>query len=224
MNGEGRKDILKSLLLSLWGMATLVLFFVVLLLVREMLKNDQDPLAALRSTRKQPAAQAPKAAAPVLDRGSREVTLFFGTHDGRYLAPERRPIAFTDSTVENCRAVLQELIAGPGQPLVRILPAAVTVRALYLLEDGELVVDLSRDLLSAHARFKSAALEALLVYGIVNTVTQAELQAKGDTAVRRVRFLIEDLAPPETFPAHVDLSRPVLPDARWNAGEPLGDV
>lgn len=210
-----RQDILRKFMISIWAMVTLVLFFSVILLVREMLETGQDPLAALRvaSEQETEAMPAPRRQADIL--GARELTLYFATSDGRVLAPEIHTIEFSGSTVENCKRALQKLIAGPRDILTPILPATAKIRAMYLLENGELVVDFSRELLSEHARFKSASLEALMVYGVVNTLTQETLRSKNGVPVRQVRFLFEGLPPLENFPAHLDLRQPVGPDQRW---------
>ena len=218
MNAEKRKQILQRLMLAIWAMVTLVLVFCLALLMNEMMKSGRDPFAAIAP------APAPEAPSPVAaqDRfradatsATREIVCYFGTGDGRALSPETHAIEFSDSTVENCRRALKALIAGPRDILTPVLPATAQVRALYLLEEGELVVDFSRELLSEHARFKSAALEALMVYAVVNTLTQPTLQAPADMAVRRVRFLFEGSPPQEIFPAHLDLTEPIAPDALW---------
>jgi len=109
------------------------------------------------------------------------------------------------------------LIQGPRDILTPILPAATKIRALYLLDSGELVIDFSRELQSEHARFKSASLESLMIYGVVNTLMQSVLQSKTDPPIRQVRFLVEGSPPQEVFPSHIDLSEPVKADPRWSA-------
>ena len=124
---------------------------------------------------------------------------------------------FSDSTQENCRAALALLIAGPEKNNTPIFPPQVQLRALYLPDNGELVLDFSRDLIASGARFKSASFESLLVYGVVNTLCQPALQAKGGATVRQVRFLFEGAPPQEGFPAHIDLGGPIRPDETWLA-------
>lgn len=213
MNTTKPKKVFQKLGLAVWAMVTMVLLFCVALLMNEMMKSGQDPFAAI--------APAPRPEAPAErpasggTQGAREIVCYFGTSDGGALAPESHTIELGDSTVENCRRAMKALIAGPRDILTPVLPPAAQVRALYLLEEGELVVDFSRELLSEHIRFKSAALEALMVYAVVNTLTQPALQGASDAAVRRIRFLFEGSPPQEIFPAHLDLSEPVEPDARW---------
>jgi spore germination protein GerM len=214
MNGAGRRDILKKLGVALWAMATLVLLFCVLLLVREMINRGENPFESFRAAPAGSIAE-PAAARPAAPGGTREVQIYFGSGDGRYLAAETHTIEYSASSVENCRQALQRLIAGPRDLLTPVIPASVKVRAIYLLDDGELVVDFSGEMLSEQLRFKSASLEALMAYAVVNTLTQSALQAEQDPPVRRVRFLFEGTPPQEAFPAHIDLSAPLTPNARW---------
>ena len=224
---EKRRDVMRSLLLALWAMFTMVLFFMVVLLVRQMLETGGDPLAALRP---EPAARAPESEKPARPApaklGNREIVLYFGTADAAALASETQTLEYSASTVENCRSALEALIAGPRDILTPVLDASVKVRALYLREDGELVVDFSRELQSKHTRFKSASLEALMLYAIVNTVTQSTLRAGDDPAVRTVRILIEGMPPTDAFPAHLSWDAPVAPDMRWVAAplEPVAEA
>lgn len=217
MSVEQRRDILRKLLLAVWSMATLVLLFCVVLLVREMIRTGRDPLAALRpEPRPQPGQPAPVGPLDTTP-GTRDLTLYFANADAHGLAPETRSLEHGDSTVENCRGALKALIAGPKKPLTPILPANTQIRGLYLLEGGEMVVDFSRELISERGRFTSASTEALMVQGVVNTLTQEAVRGKAGPPVQRVRFLFEGSPPYETFPAHIDLSDPVAPDRDWIA-------
>jgi spore germination protein GerM len=216
MSQRFRRNITRSFFLSLWAFATLVLLGMVVLLVREIAKSGRDPLEAFvvaEGEEKPPPTQF--ASDRSVPTGMREVQLYFGTADGRSLAPETRQIPVAPSTVENCRAALVALIAGSQSGLAAVLPPSVTVKALYLLPQGELVINFSRELQSEHARISSASMESLFVQGVVHTVTQASLQNAQDPKVRKVRILVEDAPPTEAYPAHIDLSEPVAPDSQW---------
>jgi hypothetical protein len=200
-------------------MATLILVFCVVLLAYEMVRQSKDPLAVLKKAR---------SAVPPPIQGSdsasvKAITLFFADPSGRLLAPELARIPFSDSTIENCRKALEALIRGPRDILTPIMPPSTKVRGLYMLEDGELVVDLSLDLEVDLKKIKSASLEALFVYGVANTLAQPALSGNADGSrpaeipVKRVRFLMEGSPPREAFPAHLDVSAPVEADPRWIA-------
>jgi spore germination protein GerM len=212
-----RKRIFTRLGLAVWAMATLVLCFVIAILVNEMLRNGQSPLASFKN-----AVQTEDNAAPAKPQsstgpaGTKEIQLYFCAENGQGLAPEPATIEFAASTVENCRRAIAGLIGGPRQNgFSPILPANARLRGLYLLDSGDLVVDFASEVALAHARLKSAGMEAMLVCGIVSTVTQPALQGQDKAAVKRVRFLVEGAPPTDGFPSHLDLSQPITPDPGW---------
>ena len=211
MSLRTRQAFFRNVFLVSWGMLTLVLVFCVCLLVREMITRGDNPFETPKP--------APPAAPPVMGdvRRTEEIVVYFADREALKLRPEMHAVTFGESTVENCRRALDALIAGPRDTEAHtpVLSKATKVRALYLLEDGELVLDFSRELLAEHRKLKSASFEALLVYGVVQTLTQSALRGPKDRQVEGVRFLMEGAPPP--FPAHLDLSRPVTPDRRWVA-------
>lgn len=213
MSRNFRLTVLQKLALSIWAMGTLVLLFVVVLLVREIAANGRDPIGAFELTEEEQAQRAPTSRTTSV--GTREVLLYFSAPDGRSLVTEKRVLAFSNSTVENCKTVLTALIEGPQTGTSPILPKTVKVKSLFLLEGGEMVINFSRELQSEHARFSSATLESLMVQGIVQTVAQSAVQEGEAPRINRVRFLIEDAPPSEAFPAHIDLAEPVAPDVQW---------
>lgn len=213
MSRNFRMTVVQKFVLSLWAMGTLILLFVVVLLVREIAANGRDPIEAFQLSEEQQAERVPVSRTSSV--GTREVLLYFSASDGRSLATEKRVLDFSSSTAENCMSVLKALIAGPQTGTSPILPNTVKVKSVFLLEDGELVINFSRELQSEHARFSSAALECLMVQGIVQSVAQSAVREGNDPRITRVRFLIEDAAPTEAFPAHIDLGEPVAPDAHW---------
>ncbi len=207
----------KRALVAMWALCTLVLLFMVVLLVNEMMKSGHDPLAVSYT----PTSQAPAPATPdAKENQARDVTLFFGSADGRALAQETRRLNLGGSTVENSRTILLELIKGPSGSLVPIFPRASApetgIRGVYLLEGGQLVIDLSHDILLNAARSSTCA-EALLVYGVTNTLAQADVKGAKEDAVQSVRFLFDGSSPTDRFATHLDLSRPISPNAHWNA-------
>jgi len=216
MSSEWRKDIVRNFALSVWGLVTLVLFFVVGLLVNEMIQSGQDPLDSLRSVSPEEPSEQRTAARPTTALGEREIQLYFADEEGRHLQPVVVTMEYRDSTIENCKMALELLAKGPsGGAGVPVLPPGVRARAMYLLNNGELVIDFSRELMTELSRRKSASIEALMVQGVLHTLTQRALQTRGESAVRRIRFLIEGSTPPDNFPAHLDLSDAQEPDSSW---------
>lgn len=215
MNPAGRKNAFKKLLMAVWGLATAMLLFLVALLAWQMYEQNSRALPAAPG-------EAAGTAAPVSGEPGlqKEVTLFFSTADAQSLAPQTTRIELTSQTAANCRRALETLAKGPESGLKPVLPPSTQIRAVYLIEDGELVVDFShglRDLMLEHK--SSTSSEALMVYAVANTVTQEALKGSDGKAVTRVRFLMEGTALPQgAFPEHIDLSEPILPNSTWVAG------
>lgn len=221
---DGRRALSSRIFLAAWAMATCILVFCVLLLIYELYQQSHAP--AVRP--KRDASAAPPAIQLDNPAATQEVMLYFASADGRQLAPETARIESSNLIVENCRRALEALARGPREALTPILPTSLKpetlIRGVYLLERGEFVVDLSMELEREFRKVKSASLECLMVYGIVNTLTQPSLRGNGDeqppgqAVPAKVRFLIEGSPPRESFPAHLDLSAPIPPDPRWIAG------
>ncbi len=218
MNRAWRRAMIRRTLLWIWAMATVALVACVGLLVRELMREGGDPLAIVKHESKAAPSAAPPAV-PSYATTTKEIVLYFADAEGKTLVAETARIETGDSTVENCRKALEALIRGPRDILTPILPASTRIRGMYLLEGGELVVDFSMEMANELKKVRSASLESLMVYGVVNTLAADALRGgKGEAGVSRVRFLIEGSAPHENFPAHLDLGGPVKPDSRWIAG------
>ncbi len=216
MHGTALNSVLSRFGLAIWAMTTLVLCFVVILLVNEMLKEGANPLAAFRPESETFPEEVQSDYRTPSSLGTREIVLHFATQDGRALAAETVVIEYNARTVENCRKAIEHLISGPRQShLLPTLPQESGIRALYLLDNGELVLDLSSEMLLAQHRAKSAEMEALMAYSIANTISQPALQGEDEQRALSLRFLFDGATPQEAFPAHMDLSAPITPDRRW---------
>ena len=151
----------------------------------------------------------------------RQVRLYFAETDGSGLTAERRRLHLGGEQTDNARRLLEALIEGPESGLAPIAPPSAEVRAVYRYGENELVIDFSRELLQDLP--KSATSEALLVHGIVHTLTQGAAQENGDTPVDRVRILIEGASPHQSFSTHFDFDDPVRRDRDWESGQPAVD-
>lgn len=214
MNATERQQFFKQAMLVGWAMFTLVLIFCIVILVAQMISQGKSPLdVALLED-----GAFPQEDPAALDTSPRsiDVSLYFAGGDGRLLVSEARRIEYSDSVVENCRKVLDSLIDGPRDNILHpVLSKSTRVRGVYLLDDSELVVDFSRELEMEHP--PSASAEALMVYGVVNSLVQDVLAESSGKIVKKVRFLFEGSPPNESFPAHIDLSEPIWPDTQWIA-------
>ena len=215
MNLQTRRALLRQIFMAAWGMLTVVLIFIAILLCIELgRRSNQAPVRKEMATRPTPAPIVePPETVP-----TRNVTLFFADVAGRGLAPETAAVEHDEYTVDNCRNALQALIKGPQDgKLAPILPPTTKIRGVYLIEEGHLVVDLAIEIELDLRKIKSAAVEASMIYGIANTLAQPELKGDKESAVQKISFLIEGSPPRESFPAHLELSRPTIPDSSWLA-------
>ena len=216
MTRQTENSLARSALMTAWGMATLVLLFCVIFLVYEIVQRGQNPgvntLLRISSPHTDNREGAPST--------TRDIQLYFATADGSGLTPESRRIEIGSSTVENVRRALNALIEGPRDVLTPVLPPSTKLRGLYLLAEGELVIDFTRDLEAGH--IKSAWAELLMVRSIVSSAIQPALNGRGAPPLTRVRFLFEGSPPQDTFPAHIDLTDPVYPDRAWIAAPSEG--
>jgi hypothetical protein len=205
-------DVLRNAFYSLWGVLTLVLFFTVGFLVMQLSRVNED--AEMRDAVTKGPFPVASDAAP---ETGQTVTLYFADPTAIRLLPEQRPIPLTDSTVENCRKAFTSLAEGPRTTAAPVLPPTASLRALYLLPTGELVVDLARDVESPQTQ--SVGAEWLLVQAIAHTLTQPAIQGPQDRPVTSLRLLFEGSPVADTFPSHISLRDELRPDPRMLAGE-----
>jgi len=217
MKKVDRRRFYQGAMMAVMALMTVILLFTVVLLYDQMVQSGHHPLAFDDN------AQATAPAYEEEDERERaDIVLYFTNGQGDELVAEKRRIPITKDTGENCRMALDELIAGPQQAPAPVLSPSTLVRGVYLLDTGELVVDFS--LVELRAQFlDSCATEVMMVYAVANTLTQEALHVEGDPQILQVRFLFEG-SPQEAFPAHLDVSRPVLPDPRWIAPSNRGEL
>lgn len=201
------RDVLRTAFYSLWGVLTLVLLFTVGFLVMELVQRDQE----LEATAQVPTGPYPSQS--TADAGTGQgVQLFFASPTGVFLLAERRNLPLTDRTSENCRRALEALAEGPREGGAPVLAPTTTVRAVYLLQNRELVVDFARDVETDG--LNSASAEWLMAQAVVHTLTQPALRGTQDAYVERVRFLFEGSPADEGFPKHITLLDPLRPDPK----------
>lgn len=202
------KDVARTAFYSMWGVLTLVLLFAVTFLFFRLAQRERDleAVAPLIESR----GFTPRAGdGEDLPR----VRLFFAHPSELRLVGEDRALALTESTRENCRAAVQALVDGPATASAPTLPPVAQVRAVYLMDSGELILDFSRAIDVPEMR--SAGAEWLMVQSIAHTLTQPSLQGATDRAVTSIRILYEGSPTDQgSFPGHILLSQPVRPDIR----------
>lgn len=129
------------------------------------------------------------------------VDLCFPGQDRR-LHVERSEIPPSDATEERIRAVLELLLAGPSNPVLRApFPADVTLSAVYLDPEGRVIVDLARAD-GARPPAAGSSEEVLIVYSLVNSVLLNTPEASSVV-------LLWNTQQRTTFAGHLDTSRPL---------------
>lgn len=125
-------------------------------------------------------------------------TLYYVTPDGSSLVGVRREVPLGAGRVEQGRQILMQALTPPPSGYLSPIPRGTALRAFYVTDRGEAIVDLSEEVSTAHPGGTSA--ELLTIGAIVNDVT-ANLPA-----VQRVQVLIEGRQV-DTLAGHVDVRR-----------------
>jgi spore germination protein GerM len=153
---------------------------------------QQTPTAAVL-----PAA-APEA--PVSQGRKIKAQLFYVSDDGLRLVGVERDVPYAEQAVDQAKEILNAQIAPVPAPLVSAVPAGTVLRALFLTDNGQAYVDLSRDVATAHPG--GSLNEMLTIYTIVHALT---FNLPAVTAVQ----LLVDGKEVDTLAGHVDLRRPL---------------
>lgn len=124
------------------------------------------------------------------------VHLYFGDKDNPYLISEERIVRHSDDPNHFSRSIVEALISGPTQGLVRTIPQGTALRAVYLTEQGICYVDLSAALQENHPG--GVDTERLTIYSIVNSLILNIAE------IRAVKILIEGQEA-MTLAGHIDL-------------------
>ncbi len=136
----------------------------------------------------------------------RQIHLYFGGRQGRYLTAEQRIVDQPADAVAYGRRILAALLEGPKKGASMTLPREVVLRAFYIVNDGVAYVDFESGSFDSHPGGVEA--ELLSIYSIVNTLVLNVEE------IRSVKLLIggQETA---TLAGHVDLSRPFKADMLW---------
>ena len=127
------------------------------------------------------------------------VHLYFSDRQNIFLMSEQRVLLHADSPTSLARAIVEALIKGPQEGLVRTIPSATVLRAIYIATDNVCYVDLSEMVRKNHPGGSNS--ELLTVYSIVNSLIL------NISAIDRVKILI-DGQEVLTLAGHIDLQFP----------------
>jgi hypothetical protein len=151
-------------------------------------------------------AAAPPPAAPAAPGRKIKARLFYVAESGTRLTSVERDVAFGASPVEQAREIISAQIAPVVEPLVSAVPAGTSLRAVFITEEGEAYVDLSREVVASHPG--GTVNELLSVYTLVNALTE------NLPAITAVQVLV-DGKEVDTLAGHVDLRRPLAKNLAW---------
>jgi len=127
------------------------------------------------------------------------VHLYFADRDYYYLMSEQRVLSYSGNAVDYARSIVEALIKGPQNSLVRTLPADTKLRAIYIIPDEACYVDLSSAVRKNHPGGCNS--ELLTIYSVVNSLIL------NVSEIRRVKLLI-DGTETQTLAGHIDLAFP----------------
>jgi spore germination protein GerM len=152
------------------------------------------------------AVAAPSPTAPAPPGRKIKARLYYISESGTKLTGIERDVAYAENAAEQAREIVAAQVGPVAEPLVSAVPAGTTLRALFLTDNGQAFVDLSREAVAAHPG--GTVNELLTVYTIVNVVT-ANLPA-----ITSVQVLV-DGKEVDTLAGHVDLRRPLAKNLAW---------
>ena len=131
---------------------------------------------------------------------NKPVHLYFADKESQYLIAENRVLKSPQDPEFYARNIIDALIKGPQQGLVRTLPVATAIRAIFVTQEGVCFVDLT----SAVADYHPGGIqsELLTIYSIVNSLVLNVPQIKA------VKILINGTET-KTLAGHIDLQHPI---------------
>lgn len=126
--------------------------------------------------------------------------LYFSDTDNQFLIAEERSLKHPENPAFFAKSIVQALIRGPQQGLVRTVPQNTKIRAIYVTQEGVCYIDMTAAIVDQHpGGIKS---ELLTVYSIVNSVVLNVPE------IETVKILING-SEATTLAGHIDLQVPV---------------
>ena len=134
------------------------------------------------------------------------VTLFYVTEDGMGLTGHQSSIEPGADASTLARAIVSEQLADAPEPFRSPFPNGTRMRSLFLSEDGNAFVDLSREITENHS---GGSLDELFtVYSLVNAL------AINVPDISAVQIMVESQEV-DTLAGHIDLRQPLEPNTKW---------
>ena len=100
--------------------------------------------------------------------GKSLVHLYFADKENSFLIAEERVLLRSDDPAEFGKTIIESLIRGPQEELMRTIPAEAALRALYVTQDGTAYVDFTEAVKENHPGGSKS--ELMTIYSIVNSL------------------------------------------------------
>ena len=130
----------------------------------------------------------------------KRVHLYFADKGNSFLIAEERTISQSPDPAEFGKTIIEALIKGPLEGLMRTIPVGTTLSALYVTQDGTAYIDLTEEVKEHHPG--GIKTELITIYSIVNSLT---LNISGINAVKILIGGHESM----TLADHIDLRFPL---------------
>lgn len=185
-----------------WALAVLFLLGFGLKLFNDFILAPEQPTAYV------PPPKPTKAS-------ERNTKIYFAEEGASKLAAETRSITLGNGIGPDAASIAIEVLKGPrSQTLYPTIPTDTRLLDAYQLGDT-IVLDFSHEIQTNHTGGSTA--ELFTVYSIVNTMVE---NLNGITNV----FLLVEGEEVETLAGHLDLSKPLFPNAKMMTSAPVRGI
>jgi spore germination protein GerM len=130
----------------------------------------------------------------------KKVHLYFADKGNSFLTSEERIISQSPDPAEFGKTIIEALIKGPLEGLMRTIPVGTTLSAFYVTQDGTAYIDLTEEVKERHPG--GIKTELITIYSIVNSLTL------NIPVIDAVKILIEGHES-MTLAGHIDLRFPL---------------
>ncbi len=125
--------------------------------------------------------------------------LYFPNKENTHLVAQKQSSISNVSPLINGQKIINSLIKGPGNNLIRAVPKETVLKALYITNDKTAYIDLSDDICKQYSRGVQS--EYLTIYSIVNSLIL------NITGIESVKILIMGKEQ-DTLSGHIDIRFP----------------
>lgn len=201
-------SLLRKILLILWLVITLGVLVFIFSQIQNVINAPSKFLSETLGINNFP--QSALDTQNLFSSGNNRVVVYFINLNSMCLEKVDIDIENGESYESTCRNVISAMKEHQSEMTLSPLPKDSTIRGIYLLDDGEVVIDLPSIIFKDIPLPKTALAEMLWVYSLVNTLLQEKLYK--DIKLSKLRILIEGSEPSLDFFGHIDITSPFSPD------------